>query len=462
MATSELLTALEAAVGAGNVLTGDAVGAKYEVDCSGEHACAPVAVVRPATTDEVAAVVRACNAARRPLVVQGGLTGLAGGATPQPGEIALSLERLAGVEQIDTDSMTATVLAGTPLQTVQAAAAEAGCLFPLDLGARGSCTIGGNIATNAGGNQVIRFGMMRNLVLGLEAVLADGTTVSSMNRMLKNNAGYDLKQLFIGTEGTLGIVTRAVLRLYPRFASRTTALCAAERFEDAVALLNRVNAGLAGTLSAFEAMWSGYFDRVVERVEAARSPFEHRHGIYVLVESEGADADSDRERLENVLGAALEDGVIVDAAIAQSEREADAFWAIRDGIGELRPGLQPMLSFDVSLPIAEMPAFLERVDADLGRRFEHVTNLVFGHLGDCNLHLAVTTGNEADFDALCDIVHAATGTHDGSISAEHGIGMQKRRYLHESRTGPELDLMRRLKTALDPHGILNPSRVIPE
>lgn len=462
MGTDELLPALETAVGAGNVLTGDAIGAQYHVDFSGEDACAPAAVVRPASTEELAAVVRACHDAGRPIVVQGGLTGLAGGATPQAGEIGLSLERLAGVEHVDRDSMTLTVRAGTPLQSVQEAAAGAGCLFPLDLGARGSCTIGGNIATNAGGNQVLRFGMMRNLVLGLEAVLADGTVVSSMNRMLKNNAGYDLKQLFIGTEGTLGIVTRAVLRLYPRFASRNTALCAAHGLDDAIALLHRLSAGLAGTLSSFEAMWSGYFEHVVEHVESASSPFDERHGIYMLVESEGAEPEADRERLENVLAAALEDGVISDAAVAQSGREADAFWAIRDGIAEITPGLMPMLAFDVSMPIAEMAGFLERVDAELDRRFERVTNLVFGHLGDCNLHLAVTTGREADLDALCEVVYAATAAHDGSVSAEHGIGMHKRRYLPLARTPAELDLMRRLKAALDPNGILNPQRVIPE
>jgi FAD/FMN-containing dehydrogenase len=219
MREPEVIAALEARLGKDAVLRGAAVGAKYHVDFSGEHACAPLAVLRPASTAELAAMLEACAALGQAVVVQGGLTGLAGGATPQAGEVAISMERMSGIEEIDRESMTATVLAGTPLETVQQAVTAAGFLFPLDLGARGSCTIGGNIATNAGGNQVIRFGMMRNLVLGLEAVLADGTIVSSMNRMLKNNAGYDLKQLFIGTEGTLGVVTRAVLRLYPKFAS---------------------------------------------------------------------------------------------------------------------------------------------------------------------------------------------------------------------------------------------------
>ena len=278
------------------------------------------------------------------------MTGLSGGATPQAGEVAISMERMSGIEEIDTASSTATVLAGTPLQVVQQAAAEAGYLFPLDLGARGSCTIGGNIATNAGGNQVIRFGMMRNLVLGLEAVLADGTVVTSLNKMLKNNAGYDLKQLFIGTEGTLGIVTRAVLRLFPKLPSKSTALCALRSFDDAVALLHALQARLGGALSAFEAMWAPYFHYVVERIDAARSPFDDRHALYVLIELEGTDhARRPRGSDGGTRGRARIPAIIVDAAVAQSEREARAFWAIRDGIGEVTPTLQPLCAFDVSL-----------------------------------------------------------------------------------------------------------------
>ncbi len=459
--TPAILTELEQALGPGGVLTGDGIGEKHHVDFSGEHACAPAAVVRPGSTEELSAVMKCCHAAGQGVVVQGGMTGLAGGATPQPGEIAISMERMSGIEEIDTDSMTATVLAATPLQTLQEAAAAAGFLFPLDLGARGSCTIGGNIATNAGGNQVIRFGMMRNLVLGLEAVLADGTVVSSMNRMLKNNAGYDLKQLFIGTEGTLGIVTRAVLRLWPQLPSKTAALCALEGFPEAVALLQALQTRLGGSLSAFEAMWESYLHSVVDNVETVRSPFADRHPMYVLIETEGSDEDADRGRIEAALEYALDEGIIVDAAIARSERERESFWAIRDGIGDITPLLQPMLAFDVSMPIARMPSFLAQVDREFTAGFDAVQNHVFGHIGDNNLHLAVTTGREADMPTLCDIVYAATGAHDGSVAAEHGIGTLKRGYLHESRTAEEIELMRLLKAALDPKGILNPNRVLP-
>jgi FAD/FMN-containing dehydrogenase len=458
----QIVDALRARLGADKVLTGPDVDARYHVDFSHENACAPLAVLRPASTDEVAAILRECRRARQRVVIQGGLTGLAGGATPQPDEIAISLERLTGIEQIDRAAQTMTVRAGTPLQVVQQAAADAGYLFPLDLGARGSCTIGGNIATNAGGNQVIRFGMMRNLVLGLEAVLADGTVVSSLNKMLKNNAGYDLKQLFIGTEGTLGVVTRAVLRLWPKLPSKVTALCALRGFDDTVQLLHGLQARLGGSLSAFEAMWAGYFHYVLEHMPALRSPFAERHALYALIEIEGTEHAADTARLEGALGESLESGVVADAVLAQSAREAKNLWAIRDGIGDVTPTLQPLLAFDVSLPIDSMPAFLAAVDAAFARFSDPVTNLVFGHIGDSNLHLAVTTHHARDLGKLCDVVYTAVGEHSGSISAEHGVGTLRRDYLHHSRSAAELEVMRRLKTALDPHGILNAGRVLPD
>ncbi len=456
-----VITRLRTAIGSDQVLEPSVAGDRYRVDYSGANPCTPRAVVRPGSTSDLTKIMRICTAASAPVVVQGGLTGLAGGATPQPGEIAISMERMNGIENLDAESMTATVLAGTPLETVQRAAAEAGLMFPLDLGARGSCTIGGTIATNAGGNQVLRFGMMRNLVLGLEAVLADGTVVSSMNRMLKNNAGYDLKHLFIGTEGTLGIVTRAVLRLWPRQDSRVTTLVALQGFDQAVALLKLAQQQLSGALSAYEAMWASYYDFVIANIPSMRSPFDVSHPMTVLIEAEAADDDANRAAMERLLEQALEQGLIVDAAIAQSDRDASQFWAIRDGIGEVTRLIKPHCSFDISMAISAMPTFLERVDRELTAAFATVRTLLFGHLGDNNLHLAVTTGRADDLPRLNDIVFAATADASGSVAAEHGIGVLRRPYLHCARNQVEIDLMWRLKAALDPQGILNTGRVLP-
>ena len=451
---------LRRALGEDAVLSGPEVSDKYAVDVSGENPHKPVAVVLPRSTADVATILRHCSDARQPVVVQGGLTGLSGGATPQPGELALSLERMSGVESLDKASMTLTALSGTSLQVIQEAAAAAGLLFPLDLGARGSCQLGGLIATNAGGNQVIRFGMTRNLVLGLEVVLADGTVISSMNRMLKNNAGYDLKQLFIGTEGTLGVVTRAVLRLFPRQPGKCTALCALASFPSVVDLLRDMQTKMGGSLSAYEVMWASYYDYVIEHVEKLRSPFERSHRLYALIETEGTDSANDAERFENALGSALESGVIQDAVIAQSGKDGRTFWAIRDGIAEITPALMPYASLDVSLGLADMPGFLDQVDAALAARFDSITNLVFGHVGDNNLHLFITTGVESDVEQILDTVYKITGDYQGSVSAEHGIGTLKREYLRYSRSNEELELMRRLKRTLDPNGILNAGRVI--
>ncbi len=458
-----LIDALSKRLGPNGVLQGADAGVRYTSDASVVNATAPIAVLRPASTAEVSFILRACHDAGQPLVIQGGLTGLCGGATPHAGEMALSLERMHAIEETDRDAMTMTVQAGTPLEAIQNAAEEEGLRFPLDLGARGSCAIGGNISTNAGGNEVIRYGMTRNLVLGLEAVLADGTVITSLNKMLKNNAGFDLKHLFIGTEGTLGVVTRAVLRLHPRPLTRFAALCACTSLDDVIKFLHHVQLNLAGGLSAFEVMWDDYFNYIHASIPALKSPFEQEYPIYVLIEFEGSQEKSDATTFTDTLAEASAAQWLRDAVIAKSEKEMEQFWRIRDGVAEILPklGAMGLANFDISLPIGSMDRLLRAINADLCVAFSEVTKLAFGHLGDSNLHLLISSGNLADMDRIYDMVYKRVGELNGSISAEHGIGMARKKYLSRSRNAEEIALMRSLKSILDPKGILNPGRVLP-
>ena len=454
-----LMQALANVVGEKNLILKD-ISERYQHDWSAEKAGVPIAVVRPSTTEELSSILSLCSEHNQKIVVQGGLTGLCGGGNPQANELAISLERLKGIEEIDLDSMTMTVRAGTPLEEIQHAADEAGFMFPLDLGARGTCNIGGNISTNAGGNQVLRFGMTRALVLGLETVMADGTVISSMNKMLKNNAAYDLKHLFIGTEGTLGVVSRAVLRLFPRSKSRCSALLALNSFENVTRLLRSVSKGFGGSLSTFEVMWNSYFHHIVDNVERANSPFSEKYPFYVLTELEGADEDRDQELFENTLAKTMEDGLVVDAVIANSDRERDSFWHIRDGVGDIGPFLRSNANFDVSLPISSMFDFLNKLKDELESEVPGTSLLVFGHIADSNLHIVGVNDDKTLIKSIYSVLYRVIGEFNGSISAEHGIGVQKLDYLHYSRTPEEIALMQTLKKTLDPKGILNSGRVV--
>lgn len=419
----------------------------------------PRAIIRPASTDAVAQALRLAHAAGAAVVPWGGRTGLVEGAFAD-GAIALSLERMTAIEEIDPIGATMTVQAGCILEQACLAATAQGLFLPLDLGARGSATIGGVISTNAGGNRVLRYGMARESVLGLEAVLADGTVISSLNHLIKNNAGYDLKQLFIGSEGTLGVVTRAVFRLRPRPVSQEMAWLAVDRFEALSPLLRSLEASLAGSLSAFEVMWPAFYDLVTTPPATGRPVLPSGHAHYVLVEALGPDLAHDAARFTQVLEAALESGLIADAAIAKSQSERDRMWALRDDVAQTaRNG--PIITFDVSLPIAAMPSYLDEVRTALMERWPQASVTVFGHLGDGNLHLIIGLPEASARPAIEDIVYAPLRSRAGSISAEHGIGLQKRAYLPYSRTPEELALMRTLKMALDPRNILNPGKVIP-
>ncbi len=458
---SGIVDELAKIVGSTGILTGADVSARKAAWLRQTPARAK-AIVRPSSTDELSRVLRACHDARQIVVPLGGNTGLVDGTMSTENDILLSLERMQEIEAVDTIGCTMTVQAGVPLAAVHEAARAERLMFPLDLGARGSATIGGNIATNAGGNAVIRYGMMREQVLGLEAVLADGTVLTSMNRMLKNNAGYDLKQLFIGTEGTLGIVTRAVLRLRPELRSRNTAVVAVDRYSNVPALLNELGSSLGGALSAFEVMWADFYETLAGDAGRHRPPVAVGHPYYVLIEVRAADQLADAERLQAVLEHALRDSLIVDAALAQSIDQQRAMWAIRDDIDGLGERLEPMMAFDVSLPIRDAEDYAAGVNRRLAARWPRTfRGTTFGHLGDSNLHFLLTIGtaDHEEQQAAMAIVYEELRPYGGSISAEHGIGLEKRAFLHYSRSDEEIAMMRRLKNALDPHAILNPGKV---
>lgn len=416
-------------------------------------------LVMPSSTTEIAALLRTCNSTGQSVITQGGLTNCVSAVEPSINDVVLSTEKMTGIIEIDKIGGTATVEAGAVLQNVQAAVSEEGLCFPLDLGARGSCTIGGNVATNAGGINVLRYGMMRNLVLGLESVLADGSVVSSMNRMIKNNAGYDTKQLFIGTEGTLGVVSRAVLRLFPQQASRQDAMVAMKNFDDAIRFLNTLQTQLAGTLSAFEIMWGDYYRAVTEE-GGHRAPLSRDYSYYVVFQAEGSDPSTDDARFERVLMAALDAGMIADAVIPKSDSETQDLWNIREDFEAiLKP--EPCYLYDVSLRIRDMQNYVEEVKRRVSERWKNGRCYAFGHMADGNLHFFLLPFEEGDFHVESnECVYGPLQSLGGSVSAEHGIGVEKLSWLPYSRSAEDLRLMHNLKRSLDPNNILNPGRVL--
>ena len=455
---SELLRAVREIVGSGGLLVGDDVAARS----SGIWRSDPIAakaIARPRNTEEVSRVLALCNAARQPVVAHGGLTGLAESAIAAPAELALSLERMNAIVEVDAVERTLVAEAGAVLEAVQEAADDQGLMFPLDIGARGSCTVGGNIATNAGGNRVIRYGMTRELVLGLEAVLADGTVVSSLNRMIKNNAGYDLKQLFIGTEGSLGVVTRVVLRLREKPRSEDTLLVAVEDFPKVLALLKAMDAGLGGTLSAFEVLWNNFYRLVTTPPANQKPPLAQDYPYYVLIEAMGGDPEADHARVERAFEDAFAAGLVADAVLATSDAQRRAMWAIRDDVAQLNQH-DPWFVFDVSLRASDMEQYVAEVNRRLGARFGQYANYTFGHVGDGNIHFGTAAGDGPEaYDDVKQAVYEPLAAIGGSISAEHGIGLDKKKYLRLSRSDEEIALMRKLKRALDPNGILNPGKI---
>jgi D-lactate dehydrogenase (cytochrome) len=423
-------------------------------------------VLRPGTVAEVAAILKLANETGTAVVPQGGNTGLVGGQIPQGGEILISLTRLDRIREVDAASNTMTCEAGVVLIKAQAAAAEADRLFPLSLGAEGSCTIGGNLSSNAGGTGALAYGVARDLVVGLEVVLADGRVLNGLNKLKKDNTGYDLKNLFIGAEGTLGIITAAVVKLFARPRSFETAFVGVPSPQAALDLLNLARQ-LSGGVTTFELMKRLAIEFAVKHGPNCRDPLATPQPWYVLLELTSSETAGLRETLERVLAAGVEAGLVTDATIAASLAQRQEFWKIREVLPEAQKPEGGSIKHDVSVPVASVPAFLAEADAAVEATIPGARPVPFGHLGDGNIHYNVTQPAGADTEKylarwyeMNDAVHAVVKKYAGSISAEHGIGVLKRKLLPDVKDPVALDLMRTLKRTLDPKGILNPGKVL--
>ena len=464
-----LLQSLRGLLGDAQVLAGG-VHPAYETDWRRRWHGRALAIVRPGSTQEVAQVVRLCAEHGTSLVPQGGNTGLVGGGVPDGSgsQVVLSLQRMNRIRAIDPANLTMTVDAGCVLQQVQEAAAARGLLFPLSLAAEGSCTIGGNLATNAGGTQVLRYGNARELCLGLEVVTAQGEVWDGLSGLRKDNTGYDLRGLFIGSEGTLGVITAATLKLQPMPAAFTTAMAACASLQDCVALLDLARNRLGPGLSGFEVMNRFSLSLVERHYPALPSPLPGAAWTVLLEQSGAESEDAARTRFEALLEAALESGAVQDAVVATSLAQTRAMWHVRESIplAQAEEGLN--VKHDISLPVSAIPGFVATTDAALAARYPGIRLVNFGHLGDGNLHYNVQAAPGADGaaflrdeeHAINNIVYDAVQAHAGSISAEHGVGELKREELRERKSPVAMQMMRAVKAALDPRGLMNPGRLL--
>jgi FAD/FMN-containing dehydrogenase len=470
-AIDRLLDAIRAVVGPSGLLTDAADTAAYSEDWRKLYQGRTPAVVRPASTQELADVVKLCAASGTRLVPQGGNTSMVGGAVPAEdgSEIVLSTARLNRIRAIDPVDLTLTIEAGVTLKAAQLAAADVGCLLPLSISSEGSAQIGGVLAVNAGGNNTVRYGNARDLVLGLEVVLPDGEIWNGLRRLRKDNTGYCLRQLFVGSEGTLGVITAAVLKLAPQPREVAVALCGVGSPEDALALFTRFQAHDPAAISAFEYMSGPGMGFVLEHIEGATLPLSEPASGYVLVELATPRPDAGlRATLESVLEQALGDGIVQDAAIAESEAQRAAIWRLREEHSEAQKREGASVKNDVSVPVSKVPAFIREATAACEALIPGVRVVPFGHMGDGNIHfnLEQPKGTEpawflAQDHAIMDAVNEVVRKYDGSFSAEHGIGKLKPYMMPDWRGGAELALMQRIKAALDPQGLMNPGKVLP-
>jgi len=468
--SNRLLDAIRTTVGERGWTSDPSEMAPHLVELRGLFRGATPMVVRPASTEQVARVVALCAEAGVPIVPQGGNTSLCGGSVPFEGggEIVLSLSRMNRVRELDALNYTITVEAGCILQHLQQVAADADRLFPLSLGAEGSCQIGGNLSTNAGGINTLRFGNARDLVLGLEVVLPDGQVWNGLRRLRKDNTGYDLKHLFIGAEGTLGIVTAASLKLFPKPREEVSAFAAVRSVGEVVELLSRLRTATGDQVGAFEYIARFGIHLAVKHIHGVRDPFPTAYEHYALMRaSAGRENSGLREIVEETLAQAMEDGLVLDATIAASEQQARDFWRVREAVVEGQIPEGGSIKHDIAIPVSRVADFIARAEVAVQKTIPGARPCAFGHVGDGNIHYNVTQpeGMEkaayiARWEELNDVVHHIVASMDGSISAEHGIGRLKREELTHYKSSVEIDLMRRMKAALDPKGIMNPGKVL--
>ncbi|MEG3618946.1 FAD-binding oxidoreductase [Magnetovibrio sp. PR-2] len=468
MSASGLITDLIALLGETSVITDAADLAGHLTEQRGLYTGTSPALTKPRSTQDISDIVRICAKHNVPVVVHGGNTGLVGGGIPD-GAVLIDMSRLNAILDVDPVNLTMTVEAGAILANVQDAAADADTYFPLSLAAEGSCQIGGNLSTNAGGVHVVRYGNARQLVLGLEVVLADGRVWDGLRSLRKNNTGYELKELFLGSEGTLGIITKAVLRLYPKLQQKAVALAGCASFDKAQTLLHLAQKRAGDVLMACEAL-NGFSMELVERhIDGASNPLEKEHYCYVLLELGSTNADAELTQvMEALLSDAFEAATIEDAVIAQSEAQADGLWKIRESIPEAQKYEGGSIKHDVSVPVSRTAEMIAKATDLVSSLIPGVRPVTFGHLGDGNIHFNLTQPEDADKQAFLGLWHATNAkVHDliaemnGSFSAEHGIGQLKTDEMARLKSDVELDLMRTLKQALDPHNHLNPGKVLP-
>ncbi|WP_251373324.1 FAD-binding oxidoreductase [Polynucleobacter sp. MWH-UH2A] len=458
-------------IGAPNVLISDFDKKPFLIDWSKRYSGKAIAVLKPKTTEEISALVRLCNQENIAITPQGGNTGLCGGATPRPhaNSVVLSTIRLNTIREIDLDNATITVDAGTILSQVQEAALNAGMLFPLSLAAEGSCTIGGNLGTNAGGVQVLRYGNMRDLTLGLEVVTASGDILHGLRGLRKDNTGYSLKDLYIGSEGTLGIITAATLKLFPLPQSKATSLVAIKNIESAIKLIELARKRCNADLTAFELISTRAIALIESKAKNWGSTFSAKSGWTILLEfSSMEDSEQSRSQLEILLTEAFELELIDDAIIANSIQQSKDLWSIRESIPEAQLKLGTIIKHDISVPISKIADFVKDTEVKINDRWPDTQTIIFGHVGDGNLHYNLapltadtpSTSLESKRQAINELVHNQVYLHSGSFSAEHGIGQAKREELPLRKDAIEIDLMRAIKKALDPKNLMNPEKIL--